>query len=91
MVTEGKGLSRTIGQNGPAGRRVTRNHFSFAPCLVLQLKSVPIVLPLQNLVQKLVALHKNVYKEIEHLYNPDHHQPASSIKQLTRAIEALVR
>jgi hypothetical protein len=44
---------------------------------------------IQNLIQQLSSLHKNVYKEIELLYERDH-QPSNLTKQLTRAIEALV-
>jgi hypothetical protein len=44
---------------------------------------------IQKLIHQLISVHKDVCKEIEYLYERDHH-PSNLTKQLTRSIEVLV-
>ncbi|CAF0786571.1 unnamed protein product [Adineta ricciae] len=55
-----------------------------------QLNHISLGITLQEMIQQLIAHHKNVCKEIGFLYERDH-QPANLTRQLTRAIDALVQ
>ncbi|UJR23314.1 hypothetical protein I4U23_026328 [Adineta vaga] len=55
-----------------------------------QLSHMSLAITVQEMIQQLISHHRNVCKEIEFLYERDHH-PSNLIKQLARAIDTLMQ